>query len=324
MSPSIPGKIDVHQHLLPQLYVDDLAKIGVHGAGGVEFPKWAPAAAIDMMDAQDIATGVLSISTPGVHFGDDNAAASLARACNEYSAGVIQSQPNRFGAFAILPLPFVDGSLKEAEYAIDELRLDGVVLMSSHPDGSYLGDPAFDAVMALLNEKSAVAFVHPTVPVGAPVESLDIPPFATEFVFDTSRAIANLIWQGVAERYPDIRFIFSHAGGTAPYLAGRWALLDGSPQAQENAPKGFLHYLRNFFYDTALSGSTPALSALTKLVPAEQILFGSDYPFAPPPVSKAAWAGVTTFDGLSEAERSRIAFTNAAELFPRLASAEAR
>ncbi len=273
-----------------------------------------------MMDEQNIATGILSISTPGVHFGDDAFAARLARACNEHSAAVVQGNPDRFGAFAVLPLPYVDGSLKEAAYAIDQLELDGVVLMSSHSDGSYLGDPAFDAVMELLNEKSVVAFVHPTVPVGAPIETLSIPAFATEFVFDTSRAIANLIWQGVAERYPDIRFIFSHAGGTAPYLAGRWSLLDSTPQAQEKAPKGFLHYLKSFYYDTALSGSDQALSALTRLVPADRVLFGSDYPFAPPPVGKAMWAGVRAFNGLTEADHERIAISNAEQLFPRLAA----
>ncbi len=312
-------KVDVHQHMLPRIYTDALAKIGITGAGGVDFPEWTPDTAIAMMDAQDIQTGILSLSAPGVHFGDDAAATELARTCNEYSARVIQDDPVRFGGFAVLPMPFVDGALKEAAYALDELKLDGVVLLSSHSDGSYLGDPKFDALMELLNERSAVAFVHPTVPVSAPTDALTIPPFATEFVFDTSRAVINLIWNGVAERYPNIRFIFSHAGGTAPYLAWRWSLLEMTPQIQEKAPKGMLHYLQNFYYDTALSGSDQALGALTQLVSPDRILFGSDYPFAPPPVSVAAWAGVTRFQGLSDEGRQQVASTNAFALFPRLA-----
>ncbi|MYE14791.1 MAG: amidohydrolase [Gammaproteobacteria bacterium] len=313
-------KIDVHQHLLPRAYVDALAQAGIHGAGGVTFPDWSPEAAIRMMDEQEIATGILSISTPGTHFGDDAAAAKLSRDCNEYQAALVRDHPDRFGAFAVLPMPFVEGSVTEARYALEELELDGVVLLSSFSDGSYLGDPAFDVLMEFLNERSAVAFVHPTVPVTAPGDALTIPPFATEFVFDTSRAILNLIWNGVAERYPDIRFVFSHAGGTAPYLAWRWALLDRAPQMQEQAPRGCLHYLRGFYYDTALSGSEQALGALTRLVGADRILFGSDYPFARARVSAASWAGVNGFAGFGAADKALIASGNAVELFPRLAA----
>ena len=319
MSEQNIGKIDVHQHFLPDVYVSALAKLGIHGAGGVDFPKWTPDGAMKMMDGQNIKTGILSISAPGVHFGDDGAAVDLARTCNEYSASLVKQNPDRFGVFAVLPMPLVDESLTEIEFALDQLKLDGVVLLSSYSDGTYLGDPKFDTLMAALDARSAVAFVHPTVPVSAPGEQLTIPPFATEFVFDTSRAIANLIWTGVAEKYPNIKFIFSHAGGTAPFLAWRWSLLEQLPVTKTNFPKGFLHYLQNFYYDTALSCGEQALGALTKLVSSDKILFGSDFPFAPPPISVAAWAGVTKFDGLSPADRGKIASDNATQLFPRLA-----
>ena len=318
MSETGTQKIDVHQHFLPDVYVNALAKLGIQGAGGVDFPEWTPELAIQMMDGQGIKTGILSISALGVHFGDDGAAIELARTCNEYSASLVKQNPERFGGFAVLPMPLIEGSVTEAEYALDQLKLDGVVLLSSYSDGTYLGDPKFDALMAALDARSAVAFVHPTVPVSAPGEQLTIPPFATEFVFDTSRAIANLIWTGVAEKYPNIKFIFSHAGGTAPFLAWRWSLLEQVPQTKTNFPKGFLHYLQNFYYDTALSGGEQALSALTKLVPSDRILFGSDFPFAPPPVSVAAWAGVSKFDGLNAADRDKIATDNAKKMFPRL------
>ena len=187
-----------------------------------------------MMDRQGIATAVTSISAPGVHFGDANAARELARRCNELSAKLVADHPTRFGAFAILPLPDVKGALLELEYALDVLKLDGVVLLTSHSDGRYLGDPLFDDVMAELDRRSAVAFVHPVVPKTSESIRLDVPGFAAEFVFDTTRAAINLIWSGAMERWPNLRIILSHAGGTTPYLAGRIRLL-GAPAADARA-----------------------------------------------------------------------------------------
>ncbi len=311
-------KVDVHQHVLPLSYVEALNASGISTAGGIPVPDWSPGAAIEMMDRQDIRTGMLSVSSPGVHFGDDHQARSLARACNEYSARLVGDHPECFGGFAILPMPDVTGSLTEMAYALDTLALDGVVLMTSHGDGRYLGDASLDPVLEELDRRSAVVFVHPTLPPN-PSSSITIPGFATEFVFDTSRAIANLVWTGAAERFGNIRFIFAHAGGTAPYLAWRWALLDTSPQMRERAPHGFLHYLRRFYYDTALSGSEYALSALTKLVGADRILYGSDYPFAPERVGAAAARGIADFVGFSSEDRAAIGSGNATRLFPRLA-----
>jgi len=313
------ARIDVHQHLLPAAYVEALNASGVSTAGGIPLPPWSPEAALETMDQLGIATGILSISSPGVHFGDDAAARTLARSCNEFSAGLVADNPQRFGGFAILPMPDVDGSLDELTYALDELRLDGVVLMTSHADGRYLGDPTLDPILEELNRRCAVVFVHPTLPPG-PSSSVTIPGFAAEFVFDTSRAIANLVWTGAAERFPDIRFIFAHAGGTAPFLAWRWSLLDTSPQMKERAPRGFLHYLQRFYYDTALSGSDYALAALAKLVPTEQILFGSDYPFAPALVGAAAAKGVAGFPTFGAEDRARIWSGNAIRMMDRLSA----
>ena len=311
------NRIDVHQHILPPAYAAALADAGLASAGGVPLPQWSADAAIAMMDRQGIAAAITSISTPGVHFGDAAFARRLARTCNGFSADLASRHPARFGGFAILPLPDVDGALAELDYALDTLRLDGVVLLASNSDGTYLGDPKLDPVLAELDRRRTVTFVHPTVHPSTGQVPLTIPPFATEFVFDTSRAIANLIWMGAAERYPNIRFIFSHAGGTAPYLAWRWNLLNTTPRAQEHFPHGFLYYLSRFYYDTALSGSDYALSALTQLVPSGQILFGSDFPFAPEAVGAAAAKGVERFGGLSSDDRQRIWRGNAQMLFPR-------
>lgn len=312
----VRGKIDVHQHVLPPSYVDALNAGGISSAGGIPLPDWSPGAALEMMDRQGIETAILSISSPGVHFGDDTAARTLARMCNEYSARLIADHPGRFGGFAILPMPDVTGSLDELAWALDELRLDGVVLMTSHGDGRYLGDSSLDPVLEELDRRGTTVFVHPTLP-PSPSSTITIPGFATEFVFDTSRSIANLVWTGAAERFPNIRFIFAHAGGTAPYLAWRWALLDTSPTMRDRAPRGFLHYLRGFYYDTALSGSEFALAALTKLVGAERILHGSDFPFAPEPVGAASAKGLERFADFSEDDRMAIRRGNAARLLGR-------
>ena len=157
-------RIDVHHHVLPPEYVAALARFGVSGGGGVAFPRWDAASTLEMMDRQGIATAVTSVSAPGVHFGDDGAARSLARRCNELSARLVADHPTRFGAFAVLTLPDVKGALLELEHALDVLGLDGVVLLASQSDGRYLGDPLFDDLLAELDRRAAVVLVHPAVP----------------------------------------------------------------------------------------------------------------------------------------------------------------
>jgi len=314
-----PGRIDVHHHILPALYTGTLATRGITGGGGVTFPAWDLASALAMLDRQGIATAVTSVSAPGVHFGDDRAARELARRCNEFSAQLVADHPTRFGAFAVLPLPDVKGALDELEHALDVLRLDGVVLLASQSDGRYLGDPLFEDLMAELDRRRAVAFVHPAVPKSSEALPLDIPGAALEFTFDTTRAALNLVWNGVVERRPNIRFILSHAGGTIPFLAHRISLFGALPAARERMRKGPLHYLRTFFYDTALSASPHPLRSLQELVPPEQILFGSDYPFAPEPITKASVDGLAAYPGFDAAARAKVERANALALLPTVA-----
>jgi predicted TIM-barrel fold metal-dependent hydrolase len=315
------GRIDIHHHVVPAEYVGALESRGVGSGAGVPFPRWDAASALEMLDRHGIAAAVTSISSPGVHFGDDAAARDLARRCNELSAKLVSAHPTRFGAFAILPLPDVDGALRELEYALDALGMDGVVLLSSHSDGSYPGDPRFDAVMAELDRRSAFAFVHPTVPTTSQSIQLGVPGFIGEFTFDTTRCAMNLIWTGTVERFPNVRFSLSHAGGTVPFLAFRISAgMAISPEFRERAPKGGLHYLKRFYYDTALSANPHALRSLQELVGPEQILFGSDYPFAPEPITRATVEGLAAYDGFDAAARARIERANALALLPRLAA----
>ena len=318
-----PHRIDVHHHTIPPQYRAALEARGIVEAGGRDLPSWSAAESLAVMDRQGIATAVLSVSAPGVHFGDDAAARTLARQCNEASAELRRERPDRFGFFATLPLPDAAGAAAEAVYALDELGADGVVLLSSHSDGSYLGDPRFEEVLAELDSRRAVAFIHPVAPAFSSHIRHDIPAFAMEFTFDTTRAVFNLAYTGALERYPSIAFICSHAGGTVPYLAGRFDLLWFTDDALvARAPQGGSAYLRRLYYDTALSANPHALRSLTALVGADHILFGSDFPFAPELATEVTIAGLAAYE-LTEDERLAIDRRSAEALLPRLAKGAA-
>jgi predicted TIM-barrel fold metal-dependent hydrolase len=317
-----PHRIDVHHHILPPEYLTALAGLGITSAGSVPFPQWSVDTTLALMDRQGIATAITSISSPGIYFGDRAFARELARRCNEISARLVSDHPRRFGAFAVVPLPDVDAALREVEYALDTLKCDGVVLLASIGD-QYLGDPAFDAFFAELNRRKTVAFIHPTLPPGSTVAKLTLPAFMVEFIFDTTRAVANLIYSGTLERYPDIPFILSHAGGAVPYLA--WRIAVGGailPGVEEKAPQGAITYLKRLYYDTALSATPYALRSLQELVDPSHILFGSDYPFAPERLTAATVEGLNTYDGFDTHTRAAVERDNALRLFPRLRTAE--
>jgi len=308
-----PYRIDVHHHILPSEYVSALTSLGITASGGRPLPEWDVQSTLALMDRHSIATAITSIAEPGIYFGDRLFARDLARRCNEYSAQLVHTYPQRFGAFAILPLPDVDAALRELEYALDTLILDGVVLLSS-VDGRYPGDPMFDELLTELNRRKAVVFLHPTVPAINSELKLDLPPFLIEFVFDTTRAVTNLMYSGALERCPDIRFILAHAGGTVPYLAYRIAM---GQIMLPGAPQGVMTYLKQCYYDTALSANPYALRSLAELVDATHILFGSDYPFAPEILTGFTVQGIQNYKGFDEQARKAIERESAITLFPR-------
>lgn len=270
------ARIDVHQHVLPPAYLTWLNDKGVGAAGGLPLPSWSADGALAMMDTHGIATGVLSVSTPGTTpAADATDAATIARTANEYVAELAKDRPDRFGNFATLTLPYVDAALGEAAYALDDLGADGVVLLANS-DGVYLGDPSFDPLMAELNRRRAVVFVHPAALPGPNVDG--IPPFVVDFLLDTTRAAINLVRNGVTTRYPDISFILSHGGGFVPYASHRIAAtLSGVTGA---APADILAELRRFSFDTALTGSPAALPSLLAFAEPGHVLYGSDWPYA--------------------------------------------
>ena len=316
-----PFRIDVHHHIVPDFYVSALRSFGIKQSGGRDYPVWSPQIALEMLDRQGIQTAITSISCPGVFFGDNAKAAKLARDCNELSANMAAKNPDRFGFFAILPMPITDLAIKECLYSLDTLKADGVVILaSSHC--KFLGEPEFDDLMSELNKRKAKVLIHPTIHPTSETIGLQIPGFVLEFVFDTTRAAANLIFKGTIEKFPDIKFILSHAGGTIPYLAYRLSVLNSDEEFLKRSPNGVNYYLKKFYYDTALSPSPMAFGSMLQLVDPSHILFGSDFPFVP---EMMVAKEIDDFNGLklvSEDLRYRINRANALELFPKYRTKE--
>ena len=274
-----PAKIpivDVHHHLAPPAYIADLSR---RKRGQPPTLEWTPEKSLADMDAAGVGAAILSITSPGVWFGDAAAAAALARVCNEYGAKLAADNSHRFGTFSALPLPDVDASLREIEYALDTLKADGIGLFTSYGD-KWLGDPAFAPVMDELNRRKAVVYTHPTDANCCVNLIAGVPEPIIEYGTDTSRTIASLLFTGTASRCPDIKFIFSHAGGTMPFLIERYVRLPLlSKSAAAKTPEGVMPLLQRFHYDTAQVANPAAMAALTKVVPTSQILFGTDFPF---------------------------------------------
>lgn len=352
--------IDVHHHIVPDDYVLALSRKGVTKALGVPLPKWKLETALEVLDTNKIEAAILSISAPGVYFPAAADAISLAceiaRRTNEICAELVRTHPQRFGAFATLPLPDVDCALNELAYALDELKLDGVILMTNY-DGFYLGDPRFDALHAELNHREAAVFIHPATPPSLDAIHTGLPEAMLEVCFETTRTAFSLIINGVMKRYPNINFILAHAGGAVPYLAGRVGmtatllanahglgpaigdaagflarlfpglrqsmpdLLQYYVNAKENMlPEGPNFYLKRFYFDTALSASPHVFSSLMTLVDSSRVLFGSDYVFATRDAVPLTIDGVRAYDGFAPKDVAAIQRDNALRLFPRLAS----
>jgi 6-methylsalicylate decarboxylase len=315
-----PKRIDVHHHILPPNFVSALNSLSIPWTGGPEVPSWSLQQDHDMMGAMGIDAAVASPS-PGVYWGGDTAfAVKLARETNEFVAEVVRDDPEHFGGFATVPLSDVDASLEELEYAYDTLGLEGVVLYTSQGD-RYLGDRSYDPFFKELDRRKAIVFIHPTtIPPGADATGLTIPFGVAEFTFDTTRAVMNMLCSGTLERYPSIRYIVSHAGGTIPYLAWRIAGASYLPELRDRAPKtDGLALLQKLYYDTALSTSEFVFGALKEFVPMSQVLFGSDFPYIGPAVLQAERYGLENSKVLDDAARAAIDRDNALTLFPRFA-----
>ena len=328
------GRIDVHSHSMSPAFRSAIQAIG----GIIRTPDWSPEMALAHMDRHGTGTAVLSLSTPGVHLGDDAKARTLARAVNEEHASYIARWPTRFGAFATLPIPDVEASCREAEHALDVMKLDGVGLLASY-DGKYLGHPDFDPILDVLNKRSAVVLVHPnnhpsTTMIRQGI-SEGIGNFLIEFLFDTTRAAVNLLFTDALHRFPNIRWILSHSGGTTPFIAWRIAEIAArqmnGPPWDTQYPSPFMQRhkfavtqdvvlgeFRKFYYETALSAGRQPLATTKEIADPARILFGSDWPYCPDDMTEDMIVSRRDCGLFDDAQQKAIDRGNAVKLFPRL------
>jgi predicted TIM-barrel fold metal-dependent hydrolase len=310
MSSPKAHRIDVHHHHTPPPYVAALTAKNIPGP----VRDWTPEKSIADMDRAGVATALTSITTPALRFLDEAGARRVARECNEYTARLVTDSRGRFGMFAAMPLPHVEGTLQEIAYALDTLKADGVGLLTSYGD-KWLGDPAFTPVLEELNRRRAVVYTHPTTANCCGNLIPDVPESIIEWGTDTTRTIASLVFSGAAARFRDVQLIFSHGGGTLPFLTERFLRL---PQINKNlatrVPNGVEHELKRFYYDTAQAAHPYALASLTKLIPVSQIVFGTDFPYR---TAAEHVKGLTDY-GFSASELQAIDRDNAVRLLPRL------
>ena len=308
----VRGWVDVHHHIIPPAYLQAIGSAAIGAPGGrAAAPEWSVESSLETMDAAGIATAMTSVSVPALPVGGDagerQRGMRLVRGFNEFAKKLAVDNPGRFGTFASLCLPDVDASLAEVNFAFDELKVDGVVLLTNY-NGRHLGDPAFAPLFDELERRKAVVFVHPTtcgcmdgITTGVPLSSIEFPQ-------DTTRAVISLWANGTFSRCPSVRFILPHAGGNVPYIATRVARLN--PHLAESLP-----LLRRQFYDVALSTYPQVLAALTRFAGTSQIVFGTDYPFG---AAGTAEATARELEGLNLGLRvvDAIGRGNALGLFP--------
>ncbi|WP_061295050.1 amidohydrolase family protein [Herbidospora cretacea] len=308
-------RVDVHHHAIFPGYAEVLRGLGIGAQPGVGLPEWSAAASLAMMNDLDIDLAILSAGSPGFFFdGDQALARELCEQTNADLAATVAAHRDRFRAFVAVPLPSVGDALHAIERWADHDAFAGVGLLTNYA-GRYLGDPAFEPVLAELDRREAVVHVHPQLPVHYPAAEITLRPSLIEYVFDTTRAIVNLLLNGAHDRYPGITWIFSHCGGTAPYLAGRLTIAEPLPEMQQVGAGGIHRALRAFHYDFALATTPYSLGSALKLAGPERFLVGSDFPFVDGETFRACLAEAAEVLG---DDLTTVAVANPARLFPTL------
>jgi predicted TIM-barrel fold metal-dependent hydrolase len=315
---SNPRRIDVHFHAIPPFYADAVSQAGSGPAIG-RYPEWSPQLALEIMDRFKIETALTSLAQPGVQFCPPGEARVLAQRCNDYCADLTAKWPKRFGTFGTVSMWDVRDAVAEIERTLDQMKFAGISLFASY-DGRFLGDPAFDPVMEALNARDAVVFVHPGTHPTNKLIQLPWPGFMMEYLFDTTRAVVNLVFGGALERYPRIRFILPHAGGLIPYFSWR---LSVSPMIDKRlnqmSQDRVFELLRRFWYDNALSPGEQTWGCLETVASPDRIVFGTDWPFANARVTDLAMETYEGLDAVSPSQRDAIDRGNALKLFPQYA-----
>jgi predicted TIM-barrel fold metal-dependent hydrolase len=314
--------VDVHSHFLTSDYVE-AARTAGHGRpdGNPGWPTWDAARHLELMDEWGVGISLLSVSSPGTHFGDDAAARYLTRQVNDAGAEVRRAHPDRFGHFASLPLPDVDGALAELEYAMDQLGCDGATL-ETNTAGVYLGDPRYETLLAELDRRRTPVFVHPTSPPNAAAVSLGRPTPMLEFLFDTTRTVSDLAFAGSLQRHPEIPWIFTHGGGALPLLTERMELfrqLFGAGDVDPRVAATIPEQVGRLWFDMAGTPFPHQVPAVAAAFGTDRLLYGSDYCWTPAAGVVAQLASVESAPQPEGDTWRGLTTRNAVRLFPRLA-----
>ena len=303
-----PTRIDVHRHFVPPGYQVDRTRTWLNDRSTV-------ASQLEDMDKSGVALAVVSISVIGFESNDPAELRKFSRLSNEYVAKLSADHPGRFGSFAYLPFPDVDGTLKEIEYALDTLKADGVFLRTNYGT-TFLGDPVFAPIFEELDRRGAVLYTHPA---SHPCCERIVPGLRDadiEYGTNTTRALAKMVFSGSSRRYPKMRVIWSHAGGTMPFIVRRFIKrVHESPEYQPILPEGFLPEAQKFYYDCAQGPDAPAMASLRAVVPVSQILFGTDWPHL---TTEEHVSGLEKSGVFSAAELQAVGRDNALRLMPTL------
>ncbi len=311
-------RIDAHQHVLFDEYVAALDTKGIRGSAERPWPEWSLSQMQEQMAVHDIDAVTVSISSPGTYFGDIDFTRKLVRICNDCFAELSDHSANRIASLGLVSLPDTEAACRDVEYALDELKLDGLGLVSHYND-IYLGEPDFEEFYFELNKRSAVVFVHPVRPMAAPAMKYSFPSGYVELVAATGRVIANLLATGTLEHYPNIKWYIPHSGGIIPSILYRLLKFEAMPKFQDKVPQGVRTYLRRMYFDVAQASEPEILTALMEIADPDKIMFGTDYPFAidRTAVIQDTIDGIESFDGFDATMRQKIFKRNALNLFPR-------
>jgi 6-methylsalicylate decarboxylase len=311
--------IDTHHHMLPGFFFEATNE-KENPVGGLKPQPWTPENSLAFMDEAEIDIAILSISTPGVQLQDRQASRKLARQCNELAASLISKYPKRFGAFASVSMSNIEDAIEEVKYALDVLKLEGVVLFTNS-NGIYLGDPSVMPLFYELQRRKTVVYVHPNLSPDPISHRLGLTDNLIDFPVDTTRAIAQLHYAGTFAATPDVKYIFSHAGGTIPYLAGRFAIVDEMKiMADSSATSTAAETFRKLYWDIALAWYDPVLHTLRHIAGIDKVLFGTDFPYLRKDIAIRCKNYLAHSSELSAKEKKLILGDNALNLFPRLKS----
>jgi 6-methylsalicylate decarboxylase len=311
--------IDTHHHMLPDFFFEATNE-KANPVGGLKPQPWSPESSLAFMDEAGIDIAVTSISTPGIELQDRLASRELARKCNDFAAALVSKFPTRFGALGSVPMPNIDDAIEAAIYALDVLKLDGLALFTNS-QGIYLGDKRLKPLFKELQHRKATVFIHPNPSPDPVAHALGLTDNLIDFPGDTTRAIAQLHYGGTFAETPDVKYVFAHAGGTAPYLAGRFGIVDEMKIMGDSSTTGTTaQTFRRLYWDTALAWGDPVLNTLRHIAGMDKVAFGTDFPYIRKDLAIKGKQKIKTNPDLSADEKNAVFANNALDLFPRLKS----